>query len=72
MGKKKPTKKDKPPKDPLVVFAFRLSATDRDLIHKAAGPAKATQFVKSAALAAVTGNPKAFGALTAQAKANLK
>jgi hypothetical protein len=45
-------KKVKAPKEPLVVFAFRLSETDRDLIHKAAGPGKATKFVLAAALAA--------------------
>ena len=45
-------KKEKAPKEPLVVFAFRLSEADRDLIHKAAGPGKATKFVLSAALAA--------------------
>ncbi len=62
-------KKDKPK---LVVFPFRLSEADRDVIHKAAGPAKATQFVRNAALAAANGDSKAFEALTAQAKANLK
>jgi uncharacterized protein (DUF1778 family) len=72
-GKAEPkSAKPKKEKAPLVVFAFRLTAADRDLIHKAAGPAQATQFVKSAALAAATGDPKAFEALTAQAKANLK
>ena len=45
-------KKEKAPKEPLVVFAFRLSEADRDLIHKAAGPGKATKFVLGAALAA--------------------
>ncbi len=45
-------KKEKTPKVPLVVFAFRLSEADRDLIHKAAGPGKATKFVLAAALAA--------------------
>ena len=45
-------KKEKAPKEPLVVFAFRLSEADRDLIHKAAGPGKATRFVLGAALAA--------------------
>jgi hypothetical protein len=40
------------PKEPLVVFAFRLSEADRDAIHKAAGPGKATKFVLAAALAA--------------------
>jgi len=45
-------KKEKAPKPDLVVFAFRLSAEDRDAIHKAAGPGKATKFVLAAALAA--------------------
>ena len=45
-------KKEKAPKQDLVVFAFRLSPADRDTIHQAAGPGKATKFVLSAALAA--------------------
>jgi len=45
-------KKEKAPKQDLVVFAFRLSPADRDTIHKAAGPGKATKFVLAAALAA--------------------
>ena len=65
-------KKEKAPKAPLVVFAFRLSETDRDLIHKAAGPAKATKFVRTAALAAARQDSKTFEELTAQAKTNLK
>lgn len=65
-------KKRKASKEPQVVFAFRLSEADRTLIHKAAGPAKATQFVRSAALAAASADQKGFEALTEQAKANLK
>ena len=65
-------KKEKAPKEPLVVFAFRLSEADRDRIHKAAGPGKATRFVRSAALAAANQDSKAFDELTAQAKTNLK
>src|SRR5207245_11590956 len=82
-GSKKPAKAAKPkapkepkkvkgPKEPLVVFAFRLSEADRDLIHKAAGPARATKFVRSAALAAANQDSKTFDELTAQAKTNLK
>ena len=70
-GAKEP-KKEKAPKVPLVVFAFRLSEADRDRIHKAAGPAKATKFVRAAALAAANQDSKAFEALTTQAKTNLK
>ena len=65
-------RKEKPAKEPQVVFAFRLREADRTLIHKAAGPAKATQFVRSAALAAANADTKTFEALTHQAKANLK
>ncbi len=65
-------KKEKAPKEPHVVFAFRLSEADRDLIHKAAGPAKATKFVRAAALAAARQDAKAFEELTTQAKTNLK
>jgi len=34
------------------VFAFRLSEEERDLIHKAAGPARASKFVRALAVAA--------------------
>ncbi|MCI0410682.1 MAG: hypothetical protein L0191_19340 [Acidobacteria bacterium] len=68
----KEPKKEKAPKPPQVVFAFRLSEADRTLIHNAAGPAKASRFVLGAALAAATGNAKAFEELTTQAKSNRK
>jgi hypothetical protein len=60
--------KEKPQKESLVVFAFRLSAAERDLIHKAAGSGKATRLVKGAALAAATGDMKAFEALITNSK----
>ena len=44
-------KKDAPGKD-LCVFAFRLTAEERNAIHKAAGPAKASKFVRALAVAA--------------------
>lgn len=40
----------------LVVFAFRLTATERDLIHMAAGPAKASRYVRTLAVAAANGD----------------
>jgi uncharacterized protein (DUF1778 family) len=46
-----------------VVFAFRLSPEQRDTIHQAAGPRGASRFVLEAALAAATGDKKAFAAL---------
>lgn len=51
-AKEPKSKREKGPKPEVVVFAFRLPAADRDLIHQAAGPGKATKFVLSAALAA--------------------
>jgi hypothetical protein len=68
----KATKKEKLPKEPQVVFAFRLTEEQRDAIHKAAGPGKATRFVRSAALAAASGDRPAFEELLAQAKTTLK
>jgi hypothetical protein len=46
--------------DELVVFAFRLSAEERDLIHQASGPAKASRFVRAVSLAAARGDVKAL------------
>jgi hypothetical protein len=40
----------------LVVFAFRLTPSERDLIHKAAGPAKASKYVRTLAVAAANGD----------------
>jgi hypothetical protein len=55
----------RPPKvkeaeEDLVVFAFRLSAEERELIHKAAGPAKASRFVRALAVAAACGDEGAI------------
>jgi len=72
---KKTAKEPKAKREPIqdaCVFAFRLSTTDRDLIHRAAGSGKATRFVRGAALAAANGDTKAFEELIGQAKANLK
>jgi len=43
----------------LVVFAFRLTPAERELIHKAAGPAKASRFVRAVAIAAASGDEEA-------------
>jgi hypothetical protein len=70
-GVRKP-KKEKTPTEPMVVFAFRLTKAQRDLIHKAAGPAKGTRFVRTAAIAAATLDRAAIDELLATAKSNLK
>jgi hypothetical protein len=49
--------------DDLVVFAFRLSAEERDLIHQASGPAKASRFVGAVVLSAARGDMKALQAI---------
>jgi len=69
----KPITKNEPEaaKEKLVVFAFRLKPEERDRIHKAAGPGKATKFVRAACLAAASGDKAAFEGLLAQAKTNL-
>lgn len=46
----KPEKKAAP--DNLCVFAFRLTAEERDAIHKAAGPAMASKFARGLLVAA--------------------
>ena len=40
----------------LVVFAFRLTRAERDVIHAAAGSAKASKFVRTLAVAAARGD----------------
>ena len=48
----------------LVVFAFRLSRAERDLIHASAGSAKASKFVRTLAVAAARGDgPAVLGIL---------
>lgn len=47
----------------LCVFAFRLTEAERDLIHKAAGPAKASKFVRSLAVAAARNDEAAVKAI---------
>ena len=44
------------PKEDLVVFAFRLTAAERELLHEAAGPAKASRFVRTLAVAVARGD----------------
>ncbi len=65
-------KKEKAPKEPQVVFAFRLTEAQRDAIHKAAGPGKASQFVLSAALALAKGDGEALQKLAAETHSRLK
>jgi hypothetical protein len=55
IAKREPKKAPMPKREPeedLVVFAFRLSPEEREVIHKAAGPARASKFVRAVAIAA--------------------
>ena len=49
-------KTERAPKEDLVVFAFRLTPAERDAIHKAAGPAKASKYVRALTRAASVGD----------------
>jgi len=55
--------KEKAPREDLCVFAFRLTPAERDAIHKAAGPAKASKFVRSLAVAAARSDEAAVKAI---------
>jgi hypothetical protein len=55
--------KEKAPREDLCVFAFRLTAEERTAIHKAAGPAKASKFVRSLAVAAARNDEAAVKAI---------
>lgn len=61
-------KPEKAPKEPLVVFAIRLTEAERKAIHDAAGPRNATQFVRAVALAAAREDQAAFNAAINEAK----
>lgn len=56
VGVRTPAVEKSTPAEDLVVFAFRLTPAERDLIHKAAGPAKASRYVRTLAVAAANGD----------------
>ena len=70
-AKKQAAKKTaaKAPKEELVVFAFRLTEAERDAIHKTAGPAKASRFVRRVAAAFAREDENAFRAALKEARA---
>ena len=57
------------PKEDLVVFAFRLTEAERTAIHKTAGPANASRFVRRVAVAFANEDESAFKAVLAEARA---
>ena len=56
VGGRTPAVENSTPVEDLVVFAFRLTPKERDLIHAAAGPAKASRYVRTLAVAAANGD----------------
>ncbi len=58
----KPATKSEAEED-LVVFAFRLTPAERELVHAAAGPGRASRFVRALAVAAASGDADAVMAL---------
>lgn len=64
----KPKKERAPKEEGLVVFAFRLTETERSAIHKTAGPAKASRFVRQVAAAFAKEDDAAFRAVLKEAR----
>jgi hypothetical protein len=60
--------KEQAPREDLVVFAFRLTAQERDQIHKAAGPGKASKFVRALTTLAARGDVKTVSAMVEAVK----
>lgn len=60
-AQEKPEKKAA--REDLCVFAFRLTAEERDAIHKAAGPAMASKFARGLLVAAARNDDVALKAI---------
>ena len=58
-----PAAETKTPREELCVFAFRLTEAERDAIHKAAGPAKASKFARNLLVAAARKDETAVKAI---------
>jgi hypothetical protein len=52
----------------LVVFAFRLTPAERDAIHKTAGPARASRYVRAVAAAFAAEDTEAFKGVIKEAR----
>ena len=59
----KPAAETKASREELCVFAFRLTEAERDAIHKAAGPAKASKFARNLLVAAANTDDAAVRAI---------
>ncbi len=67
-AKKATSKKAAKPKEDLVVFAFRLTEAERTAIHKTAGPANASRFIRRIAGAFADEEVTAFQAVLKEAR----
>lgn len=56
------------PREELCVFAFRLTTDERDAIHQAAGPAKASKFARELLVAAARRDVEAIRAILKSAQ----
>lgn len=59
----KPASKAKAAREELCVFAFRLTEEERNDIHKAAGPGKASKFARNLLVAAARKDDAAVRAI---------
>lgn len=61
-------KKEKAPKEELVVFALRMTEPERVALHKAAGPANASHVMRSLAAAFVAEDGAVFESIVEDAR----
>ena len=66
--KKRSTKANTSKRDELGTFAIRLSIEERAAFHRAAGPRRATQFVRSIAVAAARNDVKGIQRVLKEAR----
>ncbi len=62
------SKKEKPPKEDLVVFALRMTEAERTKLHETAGPANASRLARAVLVAAANEDEAAFKAALADAR----
>ena len=61
-------KKEKPPKEELVVFALRMTEAERTKLHDTAGPRGATRMARQVLVAAASEDTDAFKAAISEAR----
>ena len=61
-------KREKPPKEDLMTFAFRMTKAESVALHKAAGPANASRTMRALAAAFVAEDRAAFESVVEDAR----